>query len=332
MTTKKLFITLIIATLFISGCKYSKPVLDGRVTNSQNKTMQQLERQVKKKNTTTDNLKEGNEAHIVWANTAAPAKTEYVLVYLHGFSASCKEGYPTNIDFAKRYGINMYCSRLAEHGLSGDEPMKNLTAEKYLESAKDALKIGRQMGDKVILMSTSTGGTLSLKLAADNPWIYALIMYSPNVDVVDQKAHWLSNKLGYGMAKMVKGKMITYDDDPPEVQKYWQSQYHINGVRAMIMLVENTMVPETFNNVKQPVFLGYYYKNEKEKDPTVRVDALLKMYDELGTPDNLKEKVAFPNAGCHPIASSIYNEHYKDVEQKTYEFAEKVLGMKPVNN
>jgi len=327
----KIFTVVVVAgTLIFSGCKYPTAVLNGKVSTSKNATMQNLEKQVAAENAAIKNLKEDNEARIVWANPDSIGKTEYVVVYIHGFSASCKEGYPTNYDFAKRYGVNMYCPILAEHGVSGDKPMENLTVEKYLESAKKALELGRQLGDKVILMSTSSGGTLSLKLAADNPWIYALILYSPNVDVVDQKAHWLTNKFGYALAKMVKGEIITYDD-PPEVQKYWQSQYHINGVRAMTQLLEKTMNPETFSKIKQPVFMGYYYKNEEEKDPTVSVDAMLKMYDELGTPTGLKQKAAFPNAGCHPIPSGIFNKHYKDVEAKTYEFVEKVLKMKPVN-
>jgi len=332
MTLKsKLTPVFIVIVLFFSGCKFPVSTLNGKVKILKTETMQDVASQVKALNDKTPNLKPDNEARIIWANPAAPEKTEYVLVYIHGFSASCKEGYPTNYDFAKRYGINMFCARLAGHGVSDEKPMINLTAEEYLESAKQALKIGSQLGEKVILMSTSTGGTLSLKLAADNPWIYALIMYSPNIDVVDQKAHWLTNKFGYGLAKMVKGDMIVYDDDPPEVQKYWQSQYHINGVRAMTQLLEKTMTPETFARVKQPVFVGYYYKNEEEKDPTVSIDAMMKMFDELGTPANLKQKVAFPNAGCHPIPSGLYNKHYKDVETKTFEFAEKVLGMEPVN-
>jgi hypothetical protein len=43
----------------------------------------------------------------------------------------------------------------------------NLTADAYWESAKLAYAIGKQIGKKVILMSTSTGGTLALKLAAN---------------------------------------------------------------------------------------------------------------------------------------------------------------------
>ncbi len=328
MKQKIIIAILIVVAFSITGCRYSNPVLEAKVANEQPNTPLQLEKRVEMLNSKAVNLKLDNEARIIWANPDKKEKTEYVLVYIHGFSASCKEGYPVNYDFAKRYGVNMYCALLSEHGVADKEPMINLTAEKYLNSAKQALEIGRQLGNKVILMSTSTGGTLSLKLAADNPDIYALIMYSPNIDVVDKRAHWLSNKIGYSLVKLFKGKMVVYND-PPEIQKYWQTFYHLNGVRAMIMLLENTMVAQTFSKVTQPVFLGYYYKNSNEKDPTISVDALLKMYGELGTPDSLKIKVAFANAGCHPIASSIHNKNYIDVETKTYEFAERVLKLKP---
>ncbi len=332
MNGKLIFIivTLVVFAMFFYGCKSSKPVINGKIDTSLNLSPAEVEQLIKKENDTTKNLKPDNEARIVWASPDKKEKTDYVLIYIHGFSASCKEAFPVNYNFAKRYGMNLFCARLAEHGLADEEPLKNLTPESYFNSAKRAVELGRLLGDKVILMSTSTGGTQSLKLAADNPdIIHALILYSPNVDVADKSAHLLSSKFGYLLARIIKGKMIEYDD-PPEVQKYWQSQYHLNGPRAMIKLVEATMVPETFRKVKQPVFLGYYYKNEEEKDPTVSVDALLKMYDELGTPPDKKMKVAFPDAGCHPIASALYNKNYKKVERKTFEFAEKILDLEPV--
>ena len=52
--------------------------------------------------------------------------------------------------------------------------MINLTADKLWNSAKEAYAIGRQLGKKVILIATSTGGTLALKLAAEYPDIAGL--------------------------------------------------------------------------------------------------------------------------------------------------------------
>ena len=47
--------------------------------------------------------------------------------------------------------------------------------------------------------------------------------------------------------------------------------------------------------------MGYYYKNKDEQDKTASVAAMLKMFDELGTPEGLKQKIAFPEAGAHVI-------------------------------
>jgi alpha-beta hydrolase superfamily lysophospholipase len=43
--------------------------------------------------------------------------------------------------------------------------------------------IAKKLGKKVIIMSTSTGGTLSLQLAAAFPEIAGLVMYSPNIEI-----------------------------------------------------------------------------------------------------------------------------------------------------
>src|SRR5258708_2789355 len=75
-------------------------------------------------------LKPDNEARIVWADSSK-AKTEYAIVYLHGFSASQREGDPVHRYIAKRYGCNLYLSRMAEHGIDTVEAMVNLTADNY---------------------------------------------------------------------------------------------------------------------------------------------------------------------------------------------------------
>ena len=150
-------------------------------------------------------VKPDNEARIVWANDSLKNKTEYSLVYLHGFTASQGEGDPVHRDLAKKFGCNLYLSRLAEHGIDTTEPMVNLTAANYWETAKEALSIGRQLGQKVILVGTSTGGTLALQLAAEYPDIYSLVLLSPNIAINDPNAWLLNNPWGLQIARMVSG-------------------------------------------------------------------------------------------------------------------------------
>src|ERR1022692_2864583 len=62
-------------------------------------------------------LKPDNEARIIWARDSLKQKTDYAIVYLHGFSASQAEGDPIHKNIAKEFGCNLYLSRLAEHGI-----------------------------------------------------------------------------------------------------------------------------------------------------------------------------------------------------------------------
>ena len=306
-------IIIIIVMIYFLGPKPAKLALSGKIKESLTSDLTELENEISQAESSRLNIKEDNQARIVWYDSTQKEKTPYSVVYLHGFSASCGEGYPVNVDFVRRYGCNMYLSRLCGHGIDTPDALLDLTPENYLESAKHAVNIGRQLGEKVILMSTSTGGTLSLAIAAENPWINALILYSPNIDVVDKSTNIFLKPWGIQIAKIFKGKYNEYND-PPEVQKYWQSKYRLEAVQAMKVLVD-----------------GYYYKNEQKKDPTVSVERMLEMFDRVSTPESKKWKVAFPDAGCHPIASGIYNKDVKSVEKKTYKFAEKVLEMKPVS-
>jgi len=49
-------------------------------------------------------LKPDNEARIVWCNDSTKEKTEYAVVYLHGFSASQEEGDPVHVNLQKNSG------------------------------------------------------------------------------------------------------------------------------------------------------------------------------------------------------------------------------------
>ena len=217
-----IWILIVILAAVITCFMISKPAnaqLSAKIeTDTTVNSLTELESAIKSSEEARTTIKKDNEAKIVWADPNKKEKTEYVLVYLHGFSASWKEGYPVNFDFAKRYGCNMYLARLYGHGIDTTDALVDLTPENYLESAKKAVAIGRQLGDKVILMSTSTGGTLSLAIAAENPWIYGLILYSPNIDVADKSANLLTKPCGLFIGKLFHGKYMVYAD-PPEVPK-----------------------------------------------------------------------------------------------------------------
>ena len=52
---------------------------------------------------------------------------------------------------------------------------------------------------------------------------------------------------------------------------------------------------------------------------------MLNMFDQLGTPDALKEKRAFPEAGDHVITSSLSTAIYNEVASEVIRFLKEKL-------
>lgn len=274
---------------------------------------------------TRHHLKPGNAAKIVWVNDSLKNKTEYALIYLHGFSASHHEGFPLHTTLANQFGCNMYLARLQDHGIDTTEALLNFTAEGFYKSAVEALAIGSQLGNKVILIGTSTGCTAALKLAADFPEVHAIINLSPNVRINDGTAFLLNNPWGLQIANLVLGDKYRYINGGPEYAKYWNTKYRNEAIVELQELIETTMIPETFEKIKQPVFNGFYYKNEEEQDNVVKVESIKWMHDLLATPENQKALVAFPNAGNHVLASPVKSKDVEGVTKAVADFLSNVL-------
>jgi esterase/lipase len=274
-------------------------------------------------------LKPNNEARIVWANDSNKQQTEYAIVYLHGFSASQEEGNPVHRNIAKQFGCNLYLSRLAEHGIDTTEQLMNLTADNYWESGKQALAIGKQLGKKVILMGTSTGGTQALQLAAAYPNdVAALILYSPNIAINDPNAWILNNHWGLQIARLVKkGNYNNPADERPIYKQYWNKPYRLEATVALEEMLETTMNKETFSKIKQPALLLYFYKDELHQDNVVKVSAMKEMFEQLSTDATLKKAIPLPNTGNHVIASPIKSGDVESVEKETKKFMEEILKM-----
>ena len=270
-------------------------------------------------------IKPNNQAKIIWADSSK-TQTEYAIVYLHGFSASQMEGDPVHQNIAKQFHCNLYLARLAEHGIDTTEDLMNLTAEKYWESAKMAYAIGKQIGKKVILMGTSTGGTLALQLASVYPEIAGLILYSPNIEVFNPSAPLLDNPWGLQIGRAVlKSNYVDIKYKDSAYPKYWNSHYRIEAVVNLQNLLEATMTETTFKKIHQPTLALYYYKDEAHQDNVVKVSAIQKMMQQIATPSNLKMEMAMPNTGNHVIASPIVSNDIVSVEKATAKFMQDII-------
>jgi len=319
-------IILVFAVLYFIGPKPSRPEFSANPQVPSDLT--ELEQKINAGEKSVPGIKPDNEARIVWADSLKQ-KTKIVFLYLHGFTGSQAEGEPVHRDVAKEFNSNLFLSRLEEHGIDrGDSTMINLNADNYYASAEEALLIAEQLGDEVILIGTSGGGAMSLFLASRHPEIKAIILYSPCIKLFNPAASILNKPWGLQIGRLISGgKTQNYEAESPEHARHWTLKYRVEALVTLVNFYSNALTIETYSKIKCPVFLGYYYRNEEEQDQTVSVPAMLEMYDQLGTPAELKYKVAFPEAGAHVISSFIRSKDWQGVERETIKFLQEVVKL-----
>jgi alpha-beta hydrolase superfamily lysophospholipase len=180
-------------------------------------------------------------------------------------------------------------------------------------------------------MGTSTGGTVALELASNFEDVAGLVLYSPNIAMNNPSAFLTNNPWGLQIARMVMGgKENVLKNRTDTYKKYWNHQYRLEAVVELQELLETTMIPSHFNKINCPLLTLYYFKDEKNQDPVVKVSAMKEMFEAVGTPANLKRMVPIPEAGNHVLASPIQSNDIVSVEKETALFLEQIVQLKKV--
>ena len=274
-------------------------------------------------------VREDNQARIIW-NNEVPQVTEYSVIYLHGFAGSYMDGYPVNVQIADTLEANIYLSRWAGHGLIPPASLDNFSAEAAWTSAKEALVIGNRIGKKLIIISTSTGGTLALKLAANYPdKVHALINLAPYIEDDVDGAFILNSHWGYEIAKMVSlGDEMKIKHEQEIATHYWDTVYPSKALVDLQVLLGTSMTVETFKKINCPVLTLYYYENFIEEDEHVEVEVYPGVHQLLSTPDSLKKLVRLETPKTHFLGSYIKSKDTEIVLKEIVEFLKEDLDIK----
>lgn len=215
---------IILVVVYLLGPKGKMDPIDNLPLTNFDVSISALETWLKEKETKVEGLRPDNEAQIIWADSSQ-TQSDYSIVYLHGFSASQGEASPMHQEIAQYFGANLFLARLQEHGISRADAMLHFNPKDYLQSAKEAIAIGKLLGKKVILLSCSTGASAALYLAAKDPNIESVIALSPNCALADPNSFILSGPWGLQIARMMMGgKNRSWANerlDQPQLHQYW---------------------------------------------------------------------------------------------------------------
>ena len=183
------------------------------------------------------NLREGAEKRVIWAG-APGAVTPLSVVYLHGFSSSSEELRPVPDRVAAALGANLHFARLRGHGRDGSA-MGEATAEAWLSDVAQAVEIGRRIGARVVVLATSTSGTLMALQAEANgaEGVAGLALISPNFEVNDPGAFLLEWPGARWWAPWLVGRERVVQPRQPGQADHWTLRYPFRAVFATAAVV-----------------------------------------------------------------------------------------------
>lgn len=242
-----------------------------------------------------DDLIKGTEKQIIWAGEAGQ-KTPLSVVYIHGFSASHQEISPVQQRVAEGLGANLYNARLAGHGRSA-EAMDGPTVNDWMVDFAEAMAIGRAIGDEVLIISTSTGGTiaaLGMFDAAASQGVKGITFISPNFGIKDAKAALLTFPAARHWVPLVAGATRGFTPLNDKQAAFWTESYPTTALMPMAAMVK-VAANSGYGIVKAPALFIY-----AKEDQVVSAEATEKVA--AGWGGIVHRHVVEPGAGIEPSA------------------------------
>jgi esterase/lipase len=185
-------------------------------------------------------VKPGNAKHVEWADDAR-VRRPWSVVYIHGFSASALELAPVPQRVARALGANLYMNRLTGHGVPGEAMGRATLAEWRADVAQD-LAIGAALGERVLVISCSTGCTLVTQALADGASMAGAVMVSPNYGLFNKVGQWmLEAPLVRFWGPWIAGRTQTFPVLSPGHAAGWTTTYPTKSAFPMAKCVRGAM-------------------------------------------------------------------------------------------
>lgn len=257
-----------------------------------------------------DDITPGVEKRVIWAGEAG-ARTGWSVVYVHGFSATSEEIRPVPDRVAAALGANLVFTRLRGHGRSGDA-MAEATAGDWMNDLAEALAAGRATGERVLVISTSTGGTLVAAAAQDAALmqdVAGAVFVSPNFGINNPAAPMLTLPAARYWLPLLVGERRSFEPRNEGQGQFWTTEYPSVAVFPMAALVADVVALD--HSAAQVPALFWYSPEDKVVTPAA-TDGVVAAW---GGPTRVVQPVMGPedDPNAHVVAGDILSSGQTDI-------------------
>jgi len=232
-----------------------------------------------------------------------------------GFSASRKDIAPVVESIAGTLGANAFLTRLAAHGRATSAEFATVTPQDWLNDAREALAIGRRIGDRVILIGTSTGALLVTMVAIEDnspdmrPWCCCRRISRSETGGRDSSP----DRSAACSRGLLIGEEYSFHPDSSGHAEFWTTHYPSQAIVALMDLLNHARSVH-LGTLKMPILIIY-----TDQDMVVDTAAIQARFDEIQGPAKLI--VDLPEASRHELTGdALASETVRPVVQRILKF------------
>ena len=199
-------------------------------------------------------LRPGTKKQIIWASESG-VKSSTSVVFIHGFSATRFECSPVIDMLAEKLEANLYFARLRGHGQDG-KALSESSLDEFMEDTIEAIKIGKTIGDEVIVIGSSTGCSLIHVALGQGVKIKSAVYISPNFGPKPLKGQALRLPGAKFLVPLVFGKKHSFITKSAEHAKYWTTSY---PTMALLTIKEAVLAAHQVDHraIKVPIMMWF---------------------------------------------------------------------------
>ena len=158
--------------------------------------------------------------------------------------------------------------------------MAEVSVTDWMADVAEAFAVAERLGERVVLMGTSTGASLALWAATRPEWrerLDALVLISPNLGPRDPRARMLLWPWGGTLLRVVQGRERVWEPANAEQARHWTTRYPSRALLPMMALVAH-VEDLPLEAVHTPTWMAY-----SAHDQVIAPEAALAAFERLGS-------------------------------------------------